>query len=279
MTYSYSRAKLTMKVQSFPSVKNLSIPLLSYAGRNNMGRISFKAKGTRVPRNYRLVDFKRFIWDLPALVLRIEYDPNRTSFVALICYANGILSYVNATEGLREGQKLRVTSDSKKFLKLGNTLPMRLFAEGSIVNTVEFLAFHGGVFARSGGTSVVLLKKLFFNQILAKLPSKEEVILDGDCLATCGRVSNVDRKFFSYYKAGQLANLGVKPKVRGVAKNPVDHPHGGGGGRCLVTPWAKVAKNRTTRNISKPAEHIVRSRKLFVRKIFVKKLKKKSKRG
>ena len=277
MNYLFHRIKLRFRVQSYPSVKNLCVPIISSAGRNNTGKISFRAVGKRVSRKYRLVDFKRLVWNYPGKVLRIEYDPNRTSLIALICYPNGVLSYINATDGLYIGQRIFVSA-FKQYLKLGNTLPMYIFNEGSVVNTVEFNAFNGGVLARSAGTAVTLLKKLPKNQILAKLPSKEEVLLDGNCLATYGRVSNLDRKFSSYYKAGQLVNFGVKPKVRGVAKNPIDHPHGGGGGRCLVTPWAQIAKNRRTRNKKKVSPQIVRSRRLFIRKVFVKKLKKKSKR-
>lgn len=279
MTYLFFRAKLFMKVQSFPSVKNLRVPLIGRSGRSNTGQITFQADGSRVYRNYRLVDFKRFIWYLKATILRVEYDPNRSSFIALICYANGILSYINATEGVFPGKRISMGDITRpRFMKLGNTFPIHCLNEGSIIHTVEVKPNFGGILARSAGTSITILKQLEGNLILAKLPSKEEIVIDTNCIATLGRNTNIDRKFFTYYKAGQLSNLGVKPKVRGVAKNPVDHPHGGGGGRCLVTPWAKVAKNRRTRNKLRVSKQIVRSRRLFIRKVFVKKLKEKSKR-
>ena len=161
MTYLFFRAKLFMKVQSFPSVKNLKVTLIGNSGRGNTGQITFQSDGSRVYRNYRLVDFRRFLWYIKAKILRIEYDPNRSAFVALICYSNGILSYISATEGVFPGKKISMGDITRpRFMKIGNTFPINCLSEGAVIHTVEVKPTFGGVLARSAGTSITILKYL-----------------------------------------------------------------------------------------------------------------------
>jgi len=277
MTSLLHRSRLVIRAVTYPPVKNLTRYFVPQAGHNNTGKVTFSAKTRRVRRRYRLIDFKRLFWNAYFLVFRIEYDPNRSAFIALICYLNGILSYVIATDGLSLYRKMYVGEPPKLLqerLKIGFILPIYRCNEGSFLNTLELNIDRGGTLARSAGTAVTLLKKILTTHYLIKLPSKEQVLIDRDAVGNLGRTSNPDRKFTFYYNAGQMRRLGWKPKVRGVAQNPIDHPHGGGGGKCSVTPWAKVAKQRRTRYRLKHSPQIVRSRRLAIRKIVIVKLKK-----
>ncbi len=281
MTSLLHRSRLVIKSVTYPPVKNLTKFFVPEAGHNNTGKVTYISKTRRVKRKYRLVDFKRLIWNSYFLVLRFEYDPNRSSFIALVCYLNGILSYVIATDGLEKRRKMFVGEPPRLLqsnLRIGYILPIYRCNEGSFFNTLELNINFGGTLARSAGTAVTLLKKLFEDHYLVKLPSKEQILVDKDAVGNLGRTSNPDRKFTFYYNAGQMRRLGWKPKVRGVAKNPIDHPHGGGGGKCSVTPWAKVAKTQRTRDSLKSSPQIIRSRRLAVRKIVIVKLKKMAKR-
>lgn len=277
MTALLHKSRLVIRSVTYPSVKNLTQYFIPQAGRNNTGKITFMAKTRRVKRRYRLVDFKRVLWNSVFYVLRVEYDPNRSAFIALICYLNGILSYIIATEKLEFETKLFVgipPSFLMSKIKTGYILPIFLCSEGAFLNTVELNLQKGGTLARAAGTALTLMKKLLPDYYLMKLPSKEQILLNRKSVANLGRVSNPDRKFTFYYNAGQMRRLGWKPKVRGVARNPIDHPHGGGGGKCSVTPWAKVAKTKRTRDKHKVSPQIVRSRRLAIRKIVIVKLKK-----
>lgn len=270
-------SRIIIRSVTYPPVKNLTRYFLPFSGHNNTGKVTFVSKTRRVRRRYRLIDFKRLFWNSYFLVFRVEYDPNRSAFVALICYLNGILSYVIATDGLSLYRRMYVGEPPKLLrdrLRLGFILPINFCSEGSFLNTLELNINRGGTLARSAGTAVTLMKKLTSDFYLIKLPSKEQILINSESVGNLGRVSNPDRKFTYFYNAGQVRRLGWKPKVRGVAKNPVDHPHGGGGGKCLVTPWAKVAKTRRTRDIYKKSPQIVRSRRLAIRKIVIVKLKK-----
>lgn len=281
MTSLLHKSRLVIRSVTYPPVKNLTRYFKPHAGHNNTGKVTFNSKTRRVRRRYRLVDFKRLIWNSYFLVFRIEYDPNRTAFIALICYLNGILSYVMATDGLDKRRRMFVGEPPpllQSNLRIGYILPLYRCNEGSFFNTLELNIDRGGTLARTAGTAVTLLKKLFLNHYLVKLPSKEQILIDKNAVGNLGRCSNPDRKFTFYYNAGQMRRLGWKPSVRGVAKNPIDHPHGGGGGKCSVTPWAKVAKTRRTRDPNKASPQIVRSRRLAVRKIVIVKLKKMSRR-
>lgn len=270
-------SRIFIRSVTYPSVKNLTRYFTPFAGHNNTGKVTFISKTRRVNRRYRLIDFKRLLWDSYFLIFRIEYDPNRSAFIALICYFNGILSYIIATDGLNLDKKMYVGHPPKRLLnriKIGFILPMIYCNEGSFLNTLELSIDRGGTLARSAGTAVTLMRKISDEFYLIKLPSKEQVLIDSDSVGNLGRVSNPDRKFTYFYNAGQVRRLGWKPKVRGVAQNPIDHPHGGGGGKCSVTPWAKIAKMRRTRHKFKVSPQIVRSRRLAIRKIIIVKLKK-----
>lgn len=277
MTALLHKSRLIIRSVTYPSVKNLTRYFIPQAGHNNTGKVTFIAKTSRVKRKYRLIDFKRILWNCVFYTLRVEYDPNRSAFIVLICYLNGMLSYVIAADGLEMESRFFIGEPPVPFLTkiaTGYIAPMRFFNEGSFLNTVELNDHRGGTLARAAGTALLLMKKLLPEYYLMKLPSKEQILLNYDAVAGLGRVSNPDRKFTFYYNAGQMRRLGWKPKVRGVARNPIDHPHGGGGGKHLVTPWAKVAKMRRTREKSKLSSQIVRSRRLAVRKIIIVKLKK-----
>lgn len=263
-----------IKLKTFPPVKNLLVKLKWFAGRNNSGKITFNSKSKRHKRNYRLIDFKFLIINLLYIILRIEYDPYRTSWITLICFANGILSYILTPHNLDLTDRL-FNTNMKKLIKRFNGIPLFFAQESMLINCLEIKPLFGGKIARSAGTFVLVLKKLENNFSLLKLPSKEQILLTNDCFCRIGRISNIDNKFINYYKAGQVRLLGFKPIVRGVAKNPIDHPHGGGGGKHLVTPFAKIAKNYPTRCSNKKGKlSIVRSRKLAVRRIVIVKLKK-----
>lgn len=260
-----SRININLNIQSYAPIKNLIRFIISQSGHNNTGRIVSFSKSWRVRRNYRFLDFKRMIWDLPAKILRIEYDPNRSSLIALICYYNGILSYILATEKMTVGQIIFTTLNKLLLKHNGNATLLYNCLEGSFLSAVEFRPGMGGILARSAGTQVILLKSLNYLESVIRLPSKEEIVIKKISLVSLGRCSNIDRKFRYYYNAGQTRRIGKRPTSRGVAQNPIDHPHGGGGGRCLVTAWAKIAKNKTTRQ-KKSSFFIVTSRKFYKKK-------------
>ncbi|MDH6269847.1 large subunit ribosomal protein L2 [Rhizobium sp. SG_E_25_P2] len=244
-------------------VKTLTEGLSSKGGRNNLGRVTARFQGGGHKRSYRLVDFKRRKFDMEATVERLEYDPNRTAFIALIKYEDGQLSYIIAPQRLTAGDKV-VSSMKGADVKPGNTMPLQSIPVGTIVHNVEMKPGKGGQIARSAGAYVQLVGRDQGMAIL-RLNSGEQRLVHGSCLATIGAVSNPDHGNTNDGKAGRSIWKGKRPHVRGVAMNPVDHPHGGGegrtsGGRHPVTPWGKPTKGKRTRSNKSTDKFIMRSR-------------------
>jgi large subunit ribosomal protein L2 len=243
-------------------VKALTVGLRKSGGRNNHGRITSSHRGGGHKRRYRLVDFKRTKFDVAATVERLEYDPNRTAFIALIRYDDGELAYILAPQRLKAGDA--VIAGDKVDIKPGNAMPLKSIPVGTIVHNVEMKPGRGGQIARSAGTYVQLVGR-DSGYALLRLGSGELRRVRAECLATIGAVSNPDQQNISLGKAGRNRWRGWKPVTRGVAMNPIDHPHGGGegrtsGGRHPVTPWGKATKGRKTRTNKKTDAMIVRSR-------------------
>jgi large subunit ribosomal protein L2 len=243
-------------------VKALTEGLRGTGGRNNHGRITAFQRGGGHKRAYRTIDFKRTKFDVSATVERLEYDPNRTAFIALIKYDDGELAYILAPQRLKAGDK--VVAGERTDVKPGNAMPLKNIPIGTIVHNVELKPGKGGQIARAAGTYVQLVgRDQGYAQL--RLGSGEVRVVRGDCMATIGAVSNPDQQNINYGKAGRIRWLGKKPSVRGVAMNPIDHPHGGGegrtsGGRHPVTPWGKGTKGNKTRNNKKTDRMIVRRR-------------------
>jgi large subunit ribosomal protein L2 len=243
-------------------VKELTEGLTKKGGRNNLGRITARRRGGGHKRRYRLVDFKRRNFDVPAKVLRLEYDPNRTAFIALIEYEGGEKSYILAPQRLAAGDT--VISGEKADIKPGNAMPLASIPVGTIVHNVEMKVGKGGQIARSAGTYVQLVGR-DAGYALLRLSSGEVRMVRAECMATIGAVSNPDQGNIKLGKAGRKRWLGKRPAVRGVAMNPIDHPHGGGegrtsGGRHPVTPWGRPTKGAKTRHNKKTDGLIVRRR-------------------
>jgi len=242
--------------------KSLTEGLRKKGGRNNLGRITVRFRGGGHKRNYRVIDFKRNKFDVPAVVERLEYDPNRTAFIALIKYEDGDLAYILAPQRLAVGDS--VVAGAKVDIKPGNALPLKNIPVGTVVHNVEMKVGKGGQIARSAGTYVQLVgKDQGYAQL--RLSSGEVRIVRAECMATIGAVSNPDQQNINLGKAGRSRWLGRKPHNRGVTMNPVDHPHGGGegrtsGGRHPVTPWGKPTKGKKTRNNKKTDSLIMRRR-------------------
>jgi large subunit ribosomal protein L2 len=243
-------------------VKALTEGLTKTGGRNNQGRVSMWHRGGGHKRSYRMVDFKRGKLGVPATVERLEYDPNRTAFIALIRYEDGELSYILAPQRLSPGDT--VIADARVDVKPGNAMPLANMPIGTIIHNVEIKVGKGGQIARAAGTYVQLVGRDAGYAIL-RLNSGETRMVPADCMATIGAVSNPDNSNISVGKAGRTRWKGRKPVVRGVAMNPVDHPHGGGegrtsGGRHPVTPWGKSTKGKKTRHSRATDKFILRSR-------------------
>ena len=243
-------------------VKTLTEGLTKSGGRNNKGRTTAFRTGGGHKRTYRIIDFKRRKFDVPATVERLEYDPNRTAFIALIKYEDGEQAYILAPQRLAEGDT--VIAGARVDVKPGNAMPLSAMPIGTIVHNVEMKPGKGGQIARSAGTFVQLVGRDQGYAIL-RLASGEQRLVRGECMATVGAVSNPDQSNIKLGKAGRSRWLGRRPTVRGVAMNPVDHPHGGGegrtsGGRHPVTPWGKPTKGRRTRSNKSTDKYIVRSR-------------------
>ena len=242
--------------------KSLTEGLRNKGGRNNNGRITARRRGGGHKRRYRIIDFKRLKHDIEATVLRLEYDPNRTAFIALIKYADGELSYILAPQRLREGDKI-ISGDTVD-IKPGNAMPMQNIPVGTIIHNVEMKVGKGGQIARSAGTYAQIIgKDQGYAQL--RLNSGELRMVRAECMATVGAVSNPDQQNIKLGKAGRKRWLGKRPSVRGVAMNPIDHPHGGGegrtsGGRHPVTPWGKPTKGKRTRSNKKTDRLIMRRR-------------------
>ncbi len=231
-------------------------------GRNNNGRITTRHVGGGHKQHYRIVDFKRNKDGIPAKVERLEYDPNRTAHIALVCYADGERRYIIAPKGLSAGETIE--SGDAAGIKVGNTLPLRNIPMGSVVHCVELKPGKGAQLARSAGTSVQLVAREGAYATI-RLRSGEMRKVLADCRATIGEVSNSEHSLRSLGKAGATRWRGVRPTVRGVAMNPVDHPHGGGegrtsGGRHPVSPWGMPTKGYKTRKNKRTDKLIVRHR-------------------
>jgi large subunit ribosomal protein L2 len=242
--------------------RSLTEGLRGNGGRNNVGRITARRRGGGHKRRYRVVDFKRDKFNVVATVERLEYDPNRTAFIALVRYADGELAYILAPQRLKAGDT--VVSGPDVDIRPGNALPLQNIPVGTIVHNVEMKAGKGGQIARSAGTYVQLIgKDRGYAQL--RLASGELRLVRAECMATIGAVSNADQQNIKLGKAGRSRWLGKRPSVRGVAMNPIDHPHGGGegrtsGGRHPVTPWGKPTKGKRTRNNKRTDAFIMRRR-------------------
>ena len=242
--------------------KALCTSLKKNAGRNNQGKITVRHHGGGNRRLYRNVDFKRNKDGISAKVIGIEYDPNRTANIALICYEDGEKAYILAPQRLKAGDK--IISADKADIKPGNAMPLKNMPVGTIIHNIELKAGKGGQLVRSAGCyAQVVGKDAGYAQL--KLSSGELRVVREECLATVGAVSNPDNQNVSLGKAGRTRWLGIRPQSRGVAMNPVDHPHGGGegrtsGGRHPVSAWGKPTKGAKTRSNKKTDQYIMRSR-------------------
>ncbi|MEO1309671.1 MAG: 50S ribosomal protein L2 [Pseudomonadota bacterium] len=242
--------------------KTLVEGLTGKGGRNNKGRVTARRRGGGVKRLYRKVDFRRAKVDVEATVERIEYDPNRTAFIALVTYTDGEKAYILAPQRLKAGDT--VVSGDRVDVKPGNSMPLRSIPVGTIVHNVELKPEKGGQIARSAGSYAQLVgRDQGYAQV--RMQSGEVRLISGECRATIGAVSNPDHGNVKLGKAGRKRWMGKRPAVRGVAMNPVDHPHGGGegrtsGGRHPVTPWGKPTKGKRTRSNKETDKMIIRSR-------------------
>ena len=232
-------------------------------GRNNKGEVTSWHRGGGHKRRYRIVDFRRDKLGIPAKVETIEYDPNRSANLALVCYADGERRYILAPEGIEVGQKVIAGPDAD--IVVGNALPLKSLPLGSIIHNVELKRHRGGQVVRSAGASAQLMAREG-DYALVRLPSGETRKIHVECYATVGQVGNLEHENESVGKAGRTRWRGKRPTVRGVAMNPVDHPHGGGegrtsGGRPSCTPWGVPTKGKKTRNSPRTDKFIVRRRK------------------
>ncbi len=232
-------------------------------GRNNFGEITSWHRGGGHKRRFRVIDFKRQKFDVEATVERLEYDPNRTAWIALVKYADGELNYIIAPQRLAAGDK--IIAAEKADIKPGNAMFIKNIPVGTLVHNVELHPGKGGQLARSAGTSIQIVgRDSGWTQV--KMNSGELRLINGNCIATVGSVSNTDHSNVQHGKAGRKRWLGWKPHNRGVVMNPIDHPHGGGegkssGGRNPVSPWGKCAKGTKTRKNKKTDKFILRRRK------------------
>ncbi len=245
--------------------RSLVVGLKKHGGRNNTGKITVRHRGGGNRRLYRIIDFKRDKVGIPAKVSAIEYDPNRSSYIALLSYADGEKRYILAPLGIKAGDVVMAGEDAE--IAVGNCLPLKNIPTGTFVHNIELVSGHGGVVARAAGASAQIVAKEG-NFAHVKLTSGEIRRFDLKCRATIGQVGNLDHENVVLGKAGVKRYLGVRPTVRGTAMNPVDHPHGGGEGKSPVghpgplTPWGKPARGYKTRKKKKISnKYIIRRRK------------------
>ena len=257
----YTPARRNMTVSGFDGVdkkakpeRSLTRTLKKNAGRNSYGRITVRHRGGGSKRKYRVIDFKRQKLDMPATVERLEYDPNRSAFIALIRYEDGTLSYILAPHGLKAGDQ--VVSSATADIKPGNCLPIANIPVGTVIHNIELQPGCGAQLVRSAGTAAQLMAKEG-ELAQVRLPSGEVRYVRTNCTACIGQVGNLDHENIHIGKAGRTRHMGIRPTVRGSVMNPNDHPHGGGEGRAPVgrpgpvTPWGKPAlgyKTRKTKN-------------------------------
>ena len=241
--------------------KSLVSSLKKNAGRNNQGKITVRHHGGGNRRKYRVIDFKRNSKDgIPAKVIGIEYDPNRTANIALICYADGEKAYILAPQGLTDG--MTVMSGDQAEVRVGNCLPLEKIPVGTLIHNIELYAGKGGQLVRSAGMSAQLMAKEGKYATL-RLPSGEMRMVPLNCRATIGAIGNADHNLVNIGKAGRKRHMGIRPTVRGSVMNPNDHPHGGGEGRAPIgrpgpsTPWGKPALGLKTRKKKKPSDKLI----------------------
>ncbi len=243
--------------------RSLVRPLRKRAGRNVHGRITVHHRGGGHKRQYRVIDFKRDKFGVPAQVQSIEYDPNRSARIALLVYADGEKRYIIAPLGLQVGDTVMSGRDAE--IRVGNALPLERIPLGTMVHNIELYAGRGGQMVRSAGTSAQLLAKEG-NYVTLRLPSGEVRLVRKECMATLGQVGNVDHGHIKLGKAGRKRWLGFRPTVRGTARSPRDHPHGGGEGRSPIgmpspkSPWGKKTLGKKTRRNKATGKYIVRRR-------------------
>ena len=272
----YTPSRRHMSVSTFSEItkttpeKSLIIKLNKNAGRNNKGRITVRHRGGGAKKKYRLIDFKRNKDGIPAKVVGIEYDPNRTANIALLQYADGEKRYIIAPNGLTDGDIVESGPDVE--INVGNTLPLRNMPVGTAIHNVELRPGAGGQLARSAGNVAQLVAKEG-KYATVRLPSGEMRLILLDCRATVGQVGNIGHELITIGKAGRKRHMGFRPKVRGSAMKPVDHPHGGGEGRTGIgmpspkTPWGKPTRGLKTRKKNKETnKYIVRERRRGKRK-------------
>lgn len=244
-------------------VKKLTRGLRKTGGRNNQGRITVWTIGGGHKRLYRFVDFHRSVHDTPGTVQRLEYDPNRSCHIALVSFPDHSVCYIIAPEGVEPGDTVEASRTRTLDVRVGNAMPLERLPVGTVVHNLELTPGQGGKLCRSAGTAGRLLEKYPDRGLaLVRLQSKEQRLVRLDCMATIGTVSNPLHKLRKYGKAGRMRWLGRRPTVRGVAMNPVDHPHGGGEGkshtgRPKVTPWGKPTRGQPTRNKKKASTKLI----------------------
>ncbi len=240
--------------------KTLVTSLKKNSGRNNQGKITVRHRGGGYHKKYRVIDFKRLKDDMPAKVIGIEYDPNRSANIALICYEDGIKSYILAPEGLTDG--MVVMSGKKAEIKVGNCLPLENIPVGTLIHNIELQPNKGGQMVRAAGNSAQLMAKEGKYATL-RLPSGEMRMVPIGCRATIGEIGNGDHNLIKIGKAGRKRHMGIRPTVRGSAMNPNDHPHGGGEGKAPIgrpgpsTPWGKPALGLKTRKKHKQSNKLI----------------------
>src|SRR3989338_892073 len=246
--------------------KSLLLPLKKTGGRNAYGRLTVRHRGGGHKRMLRIIDFKRNLLDTPAKVAAIEYDPNRSSRIALLEYPDKKKSYILAPLGIKVGDTVVSSLQKETEIKTGNCLPLRHIPSGTLIHNVEINKGRGGQIVRSAGSSAqIMAKEGEFAHL--KLPSGEVRLVSLDCSATIGQLSNIEHEAISLGKAGRSRWLGIRPTVRGLAMNPVDHPHGGGEGKSgqgnphPVTPWGKPTKGYRTRNRNKYSNKFIVKRR------------------
>ena len=252
------------EITKFEPERSLLEPLKKNAGRNSYGRITVRHRGGGNKQKYRVIDFKRNKFDIPATVIGIEYDPNRSANIALVQYEDGEKRYILAPLGLTDGDV--VISSAKADIKPGNTLPISAIPVGTLIHNIELSPGKGGQLVRSAGNSAQLMaKEGDYAQV--RLPSGEVRMVRLNCLATIGQVGNIDHENISIGKAGRKRHMGIRPTVRGVVMNPNDHPHGGGEGKSPVgmpspvTPWGKPALGLKTRKKNKMSNKFIVKRR------------------
>lgn len=262
--YTPSRRNMTgsdfAEITASKPEKSLTVSLKKNAGRNNQGKITVRHQGGGQRRKYRIIDFKRKKDGVPAVVKSIEYDPNRTANIALICYADGEKAYILAPNGLQVGAT--VMNGSEAEIRTGNCLPLQNMPIGTLVHNVELYPGKGGQLVRSAGSSAQLMAKEGKYATL-RLPSGEMRMVPIICRATVGQLGNIDHELINIGKAGRKRHMGIRPTVRGSVMNPNDHPHGGGEGRSPIgrpgpsTPWGKPALGLKTRKKNKPSNKLI----------------------